>query len=205
MFARSTNGGASWSAPVRINDDASNANAYHWFGTLSVAPSGRLDACWNDTRHDSTQTHSQLYYAFSQDGGLTWSPNTALTAAFDHRLGYPGTPPQQKMGDYIGMVSLDAAAFIAYAATFNGEEDIYFATVELPLTLNLALSGNTLQFSWNSAPGRSYCVQVKDSLTTPWSAAADLICLTGTGGVLTASDTAGAGGSQRFYRIIGRR
>ena len=43
MFARSTNGGASWSAPVRINDFG--PTAYHWFGTIAVAPNGRIDVC----------------------------------------------------------------------------------------------------------------------------------------------------------------
>ncbi len=209
MFARSLDRGATWSAPVRVNDDSPTANAYHWFGTLSVAPNGRLDACWNDTRNDPAQTHSQLFYAFSQDGGLTWSPNTALTTNFDHSVGWPVAPPgaprQHKMGDYIGMVSFDAAACIAYAATFNGEEDIYFALVELPLTLNFAFANNTVQLSWDSAPGRPYCVQVKDSLATPWSAATDLACLTGTGGVLTVNDIVNAASSQRYYRVIGRR
>ena len=50
MFARSTNGGASFSAPIRINDDPVNSSKWHWFGTLSVAPNGRIDSVWYDTR-----------------------------------------------------------------------------------------------------------------------------------------------------------
>ena len=34
MFVRSTNGGANWSAPRRINTDP-GTNAYHWFGRPS--------------------------------------------------------------------------------------------------------------------------------------------------------------------------
>jgi hypothetical protein len=34
MFARSTNGGTSFSAPVRINDDPVNHNKWHWLGTI---------------------------------------------------------------------------------------------------------------------------------------------------------------------------
>ena len=51
MFARSTNGGASFSAPVRINDDPVNSSKWHYFGTLSIAPNGRIDAVWLDTRN----------------------------------------------------------------------------------------------------------------------------------------------------------
>lgn len=49
MFARSVNGGLTWNAPVRINDD-STQTAWQWFGTMSVAPNGRIDVVWLDTR-----------------------------------------------------------------------------------------------------------------------------------------------------------
>jgi hypothetical protein len=32
-----------------------------------------------------------------------------------------GYPQQETIGDYVGMVSLNEGACIAYAATFNGE------------------------------------------------------------------------------------
>ena len=37
-------------APVKVNDDATT-NKWHWFGTFSVAPNGRLDSVWYDTRN----------------------------------------------------------------------------------------------------------------------------------------------------------
>src|SRR6266705_1300038 len=36
MFVRSTDGGLTFSAPHRINDDPVNHNKWHWFGTLAV-------------------------------------------------------------------------------------------------------------------------------------------------------------------------
>ena len=69
MFARSTDGGASFSAPVRINDDATT-NKWHWFGTFAVAPNGRLDAVWYDTRNAADNLHSQLFYSYSTDAGV---------------------------------------------------------------------------------------------------------------------------------------
>jgi len=197
MFTRSTNQGASWSAPRRINDDSLTNNAYHWFGTLSVSPSGRLDACWNDTRNNPANTVSELYFSYSEDGGLTWSPNKAISPPFDHTSGYP---TQEKMGDYIGMVSLDGAAMIAYTATFNGEEDIWFGRVELPLKLKLNLSKAGVALSWNTAPGRTYCVEATDHLASPWVTTTNLGCLTGTGGALTLTDPPGS--SARFYRVL---
>ncbi len=123
MFTRSTNGGDTWSAPVRVNDDAPTRRAWHWFGALSIAPNGRLDACWYDTRQDTNAVRSELYYSFSLDGGRTWSRNCAVSPPFDPTIGYP---IQRKIGDYIGVVSLNDSANIAYAATFNGEQDVYF-------------------------------------------------------------------------------
>src|SRR6266516_6692486 len=38
MFARSIDGGLTFSAPHRINDDPVEHNKWHWFGTLSIAP-----------------------------------------------------------------------------------------------------------------------------------------------------------------------
>jgi hypothetical protein len=123
MFARSTDGGRTFSAPRRINDDPINHAKWHWFGALSVAPNGRIDVVWYDSRSAANNTTSQLFYSYSVDGGNTWSPNVALSNPFNPFIGYPNQP---KIGDYITVVSDDAGPNVAYAATFNGEEDIYY-------------------------------------------------------------------------------
>jgi hypothetical protein len=129
MFARSTNGGQSYSAPRRINDDPVNQNKWHWFGTLSVAPNGRIDVVWLDTRNAANNTDSQLFYSYSLDGGSSWSPNVAVSEPFNPFLGYPN---QNKIGDYITIVSDVAGGNVAYTATFNGEQDIYYVRVAPP-------------------------------------------------------------------------
>ena len=126
MFVRSTNGGQTFSAPHRINDDPINHNKWHWFGTLSVAPNGRIDSVWLDTRNAANNTDSQLFYSYSTDGGNTWSPNVAVSNSFNPFLGYPN---QNKMGDYITIVSDNTGGNVAYCATFNLEEDIYYVRV----------------------------------------------------------------------------
>jgi hypothetical protein len=126
MFTRSVDGGASFSSPMRINDDVIDNEAWQWFGTMSVAPNGRIDAIWNDTRNSPTHAESELHYAFSVDAGLTWSENVAVSPPFDHSLGYP---QNNKLGDYYDMVSFDDGAHVAYAATFNGEQDVYYVKI----------------------------------------------------------------------------
>ncbi len=127
MFIRSTDGGANWSAPVRINNDSPFNGAYQWFGTMSVAPNGRIDVIWNDTRaHAPAVNLSALYYAYSLDGGLTWSANIPLSPPFDSHVGWP---QQNKLGDYYDMISDNGGVDVAYAATFNGEQDVYYLRI----------------------------------------------------------------------------
>jgi subtilisin-like proprotein convertase family protein len=124
-FIRSTDGGTTWSAPVRVNDDPSSAN-WQWFTAHSVAHNGRIDMIWNDTRGSGQSNLSQLYYAYSWDGGVTWSPNVPVSPVFDSLVGFPN---QNKIGDYYGIVSNDTGADVAYSATFNNEQDIYYLRV----------------------------------------------------------------------------
>jgi hypothetical protein len=133
MFSRSTNGGASFSAPQRINDDPVNPNKWHWLGTLAVAPNGRIDSVWYDTRNAANNTDSQLFYSYSTDGGVTWSPNVAVSNSFNPLEGWPS---QNKIGDYITIVSDNTGGDVAYAATYNfnpsrgqHEQDVYYVRV----------------------------------------------------------------------------
>ena len=126
MFVRSTNGGTTWSTPVRVNDDTPGNNAWQWFGTMSVAPNGRIDAVWNDTRNTGLVNRSQLYYSSSTDGGATWSANEAASPVWDSFVGWPN---QQKIGDYYDMTSDSTGAHLAFAATFNNEQDVYYMRI----------------------------------------------------------------------------
>ncbi|MGD8376661.1 MAG: sialidase family protein [Acidobacteriota bacterium] len=125
-FIRSEDGGFTWSSPVRVNDDPADSGAWQWFGTMSVAPDGRIDVVWNDTRSDPSGTISELYYAWSRDGGNTWSSGIPVSPPFDSTVGYPN---QNKIGDYYHMVSDLQGGALAYSATFNGEQDVWFLRV----------------------------------------------------------------------------
>lgn len=126
MFSRSKDGGFTWEPPIRINDDQSDFNT-QWLGTLSVAPNGRIDIIWLDTRDAVTGSDSSaLYYSYSLDEGNTWSENEKLSASFDPHIGYPN---QSKMGDYFDMVSDNTGAHLAWANTLNGEQDVYYSHI----------------------------------------------------------------------------
>jgi Secretion system C-terminal sorting domain len=152
MFARSTNGGVSFSSPIKINDDP-GTSAYQWFGTMSVAPNGRIDVIWLDTRDNPGTYLSALYYSKSTNGGVTWSPNEKLSGYFNPHLGWP---QQNKMGDYFDMVSDVNGASLAWAATFNGEQDVYYSyitdivPVEL-LSFSASVVADVVTLSWSTA------------------------------------------------------
>jgi hypothetical protein len=93
---------------------------------MSVAPNGRIDAVWNDTRSTGTVNLCQLYYSFSTDGGSTWSANEALSPVWDSFVGWPD---QNKIGDYYHMISDKVGAHLAWAATLNGEQDVYYLRI----------------------------------------------------------------------------
>ncbi len=121
QLTRSTDRGVSFSPVQKINRDSGNNN--QWFGTMGLAPNGRLDLLWYDTRISPTGTQSQLYWSYSYDGGVTFSANQPLSPPFLHNLGYP---IQDKLGDYFDVVSDNGGAHIAYAATFAGGQDVYY-------------------------------------------------------------------------------
>jgi len=135
MFAKSTDGGLTFGEPIRINDDLSADNT-QWFGTMSVAPNGRIDVVWLDTRDASSFSPlwSALYYSYSLDDGETWADNELLSESFDPHLGWPN---QEKMGDYFDMISDNNYAHLAWTNTLNSEQDVYYGRI-LPIVTGLS-------------------------------------------------------------------
>jgi hypothetical protein len=89
---------------------------------------------WYDTRNAPNNIDSQLFYSFSTDGGATWAPNIQVSNTFNPQAGFP---QNQKIGDYITIVSDNTGGNVAYAATFNEnpnavgghEQDVYYVRV----------------------------------------------------------------------------
>jgi hypothetical protein len=106
-----------------VNDDPVGNGVYQWMAAMDVAPDGRIDAVWYDTRDDPGNARSSLYYGFSTNGGVTWSANRRISNEFDTLAGFPS---QQKIGDYNQIRSDAKGVHIAYSATYNGGQDLYY-------------------------------------------------------------------------------
>lgn len=95
LLIKSTNGGATWSTPVTLNDDLGAADQFH--PTLSVEPNGtggdKVTVTFYDRRDDSNNCYAHVYATQSIDNGASWSANVRQTSAssdFDGNRNGPG-------------------------------------------------------------------------------------------------------------------
>jgi hypothetical protein len=97
-LVKSSNGGATWSAPVRLNDDSTNTHQFN--PALSVRPdtTGTLSVSWYDRRNDpSNNCSTDIYATVSTNGGASFSANARVTPVSSNYDGNPNGP-----GDYSG-------------------------------------------------------------------------------------------------------
>ena len=101
LFRKSTDSGATWSSPVKINSDPDGANKDQYYPWMSVLPNGRIWVGWNDRRDDPNDFLSKWYQAHSDDEGTTWldingAPGNDVVADVQ-------TQPSTFIGDYHGL------------------------------------------------------------------------------------------------------
>ena len=122
FLVRSTNNGASWSIPVRVNDDATNTD--QWMPTISVDRNGTIYIAWYDSRMDPVNNIlTRLYGTTSIDGGLTFTANENISnESFNPdamKVGQ-GSGQAYYIGDYIG---ISAIGNTSYAVWMDGRNN----------------------------------------------------------------------------------
>lgn len=104
--------GATWSAPSRLNDDAT-AND-QWYPFVAVAPNGSVAVSWYDRRLDDQNTLIDVFLRISPAGGASFGPNLKITdVSFPPRgvIRSTGFPPYTcYLGSY-NWIAADAAHF----------------------------------------------------------------------------------------------
>ncbi len=122
---RSTDQGAHWSGPVVVNDDTSTT-ATQFFPSVAVDPSdGTVSVVWYDTRDSTTNRQTQVYYARSTDGGVTFEPNVRVTdggaqftnhtTSSDENLTDNPNANGNQYGDYLGLAVANRQASVVWA------------------------------------------------------------------------------------------
>ncbi len=160
-FARSTDGGTTWSTPVRLNDDPTGNGIDQWQPQVSVAPNGRVAVMWFDRRLPCPDlpwippNHVGVYNGCidtfmtrSFDDGVTWEPNIRASAqTWDWTLNLPITGGGDGfIGDYQGIASNNEYDLPFWNATANlGENDdnyqeVFVAIVPVQLPPDLTPS-----------------------------------------------------------------
>jgi hypothetical protein len=125
FLTRSTDGGQSWSTPLKINDDATTA--IHWYPTVSVDSNGYVHSFFYDRRDNPGTTLTNVYYARSTDGGQTFEPNIKVTDVTSNFHTFSdGTPA---WGDYINSVADGPSVVASWADGRLNDPDAFFARV----------------------------------------------------------------------------
>jgi len=142
----SDDNGATWSGPVRVNDDAT-ANS-QFLPKISLDPTtGNLAVIWYDSRQDLgsggpgdtnglPNDDAQVWGAFSKDGGGTFTPNIQISAGTSNA---PDSGNSIDFGDFSGLSFFGGTAHPAWSDNSNStgnnpdgalhQLDIYTAAV----------------------------------------------------------------------------
>ena len=116
----SYDGGKTWTDPKVLGDDDPKTYAGQYFPNLSVAPNGRIDVAWWDTRDTPGQRFNDVYYAYSNDDGKTWSKNQRISdRSVDRRLGIWGL--NYDIASQPGVASTNEYAIFGWDDTRNSD------------------------------------------------------------------------------------
>ncbi|MDR3668419.1 MAG: hypothetical protein P4L35_16370, partial [Ignavibacteriaceae bacterium] len=165
ILHKSTDGGTTWSAGVRVNQDALNNGKDQYMPCINVDAVGAVNVVYYDNRN-TTADSTQVFISRSIDGGTTWSDVQVSDHSFKP-VPITGTATGYQ-GDYIGIT--DGANGTVWPFWADNSSGIYqawtakvvFATYPLnAFNLKLPASGTTvasiskgsgiINFTWDTS------------------------------------------------------
>ena len=147
LFTRSTDGSATWSSPLTINDVSAGQ---HFFPSIASS-GGIISVVWYDSRLNTapSMTSLDVFYAQSVNAGISFSSNLRVTSvSFDpnivRRTDSPGAF-DSFMGDYIQVAASPTAVHPVWADNLNAcdtfdpmfgcvDQDAFTASIAVSLT-----------------------------------------------------------------------
>jgi hypothetical protein len=136
LVTRSTDGGHTWSAPVRVNDNPVQDGTDQFQPNLAVAPNGTFALAFYDRRLPCAQGDANISAGFqgkyntcldttltvSTDDGATWTTNRRVTQnGWDPSLNAPRPYHGSTtfIGDYFGVAMDNNTAWVLHVSTYN--------------------------------------------------------------------------------------
>jgi hypothetical protein len=139
MAAASGDGGKTWSAPVRVNDNSTPSDASN--PAIAVNDEGVVGIVWNDRRADPSGRCFQVFFAASNDGGGTFSGNQRLSEALTCPIGKDAGDPVESEyrfkngGDTQGIVGLPDGGFqVAWINGASGKMQLWSTAISVETT-----------------------------------------------------------------------
>src|SRR2546430_14739997 len=122
----STDDGTTWSAAVRVNDDATTRSQFVPYVTLDPT-SGIVAVGFHDCRNDNgvpgpggtnmiPNDDAEYFGTFTTDGGATWAPNVRLSGGFSNAT---ASGSGVDYGDYVGLSAYLGKLYTTWADNAN--------------------------------------------------------------------------------------
>jgi hypothetical protein len=125
--SNSTNGGQTWSPPIRVNNDAIGNGKQQDMVWAAYNQQGAIAAVWRDRRNDSGagfwNVGYDFYYAISNDNGATFGVNQLMSnqfIPFDSILAGDGN-------DFLSAVYSGDTLYTVWGDTRSGRLNIWFS------------------------------------------------------------------------------
>ncbi len=140
-FSRSTDGGATWSARVKINNQSGLNDQFNPFIAVDET-NGNLGAIYYDTVADAGRKKVDVYYQLSTDGGATWQAAVKVTTAMTDET-VTGADSGNQFGDYNSLSGYANKFFPSWTDRRNaGKEEIWTAPITTSSTPTFSISGS---------------------------------------------------------------
>jgi hypothetical protein len=140
VLTSSSDGGATWTPKVRVNDDAA------WFDNclpeIGVDVSGTVHLIWYDRRDDPIGRHANTYWSSSLNGASFGKAQrlSSVSSAWNYGISNEGN-----VGDHLGLAITGETVYALWTQRGRPDVDIYSIAI-MPDAVDVAVSSFTASF-----------------------------------------------------------
>src|SRR4051795_8352269 len=117
VLFKSTDGGQTYTGPVRVNQDSKTSPADQFQPWMVVTDKGQLDIMYFDRRNDPNNFFIDTFLSRSNDGGKTFKDTRVGRRMWDPRLDPAHSVSGEFIGDYQGIAADDSVAIPFWNST----------------------------------------------------------------------------------------